>query len=219
MGRLGQKDDYNVRDLLKRAALAARSRRRRRCRKAIALYRRVMEFEPDNVDHHRKLAPLLAHVGQPVEAYVSYRLVAEDRFNRGFVDQAIGIYREAVQTLPRQLPVWKELAALEVKRDRPADAAMVLLAGRSHFRGRRFRSQAIELLAEANRLRPGDLAITFDLASLLARAGEPRRALHLLDQLTAAHPKLLRRIRAKQLRIVAGPRTAWRWLRALLLNR
>jgi len=52
---------------------AARAQRKGRRKKAITLYRQVLEHEPENPDLHRKLAPLLARTRKPAEAWASYR--------------------------------------------------------------------------------------------------------------------------------------------------
>jgi hypothetical protein len=111
--------------------------------------------------------------------------------------------------------LWKDLAALELKRGRRVDAVEALLKGRRRFRGRRSRAEAIELLVAAHHIDPINLAVTFDLASQLARSGDRPRALALLDGLAAARPSDGRRIRAKQFRISPGLHTAWYWFRSL----
>ena len=90
---------------------------------------------------HRKLAALLAADGQSREAWASYRKALEHLLGRGFADQAVGVCREAVRSLPREASTWRALAALEVERQRPADAICALLEGRSQFRSRSQRAQ------------------------------------------------------------------------------
>ena len=46
----------------------------------------------------------------------------------------------------------------------------------------------------------------------LGRAGKRSRAYEVLEELLAAHPERVRRIRARQFRVCPGPATAWRWL-------
>jgi hypothetical protein len=47
---------------------AARARSRRQWRRAIALYRQVLTFEPNSVEIHERLAPLLAATRQEFDA-------------------------------------------------------------------------------------------------------------------------------------------------------
>ena len=146
MGLLARRRPYDRRRNLERAALAARGRSKRKRRRAIALYREVLERDPSATDVHRKLAPLLARNGEGEAAARSYHTAADAYVKRGFVEQAIGVYREALVQLPRQVRFWSELAKLELERGRTADALKVLLEGRRVFRRRRDRAHAIALL-------------------------------------------------------------------------
>ncbi len=203
-------------DRVRILAAATRAQRKGRRKKAIALYRQVLEFEPENPDLHRKLAPLLARTRKRAEAWASYRRAAEGLVRLGFVDRAIGVFREASGYLPREEEVWLGLADLEAKRGRRADALQALLAGRSHLRSRADRTRAIRLLARARALDPSCFEASFDLAGLLARSGHRARSLSLLNELaTRARGKDLRRVRARQLRVSPGLRAAWRWLSSI----
>jgi tetratricopeptide (TPR) repeat protein len=208
---------YDRQRILARAALAQRKGRRK---KAIALYRRVLEFEPANPDLHRKLAPLLARRRERAAAWASYRLAVAGLVRLGFVERAIGVCREAAGYLPREAEVWLGLADLETKRGRRADAIQVLLTGRRHLRSRADRPGAVRLLVRARELDPGCFEASFDLAGLLARSGQRVRSLRLLEQLAArSGGRELRRIRARQLCLSPTPRSAWRWLDAWLRPR
>ncbi len=217
MGLLRREKPYDRTRLLHRAARAARAGKWRGPgpkRKAIGFYRQVLAVEPDNPDLHRKIAPLLALTRQTESAWSSYRRAAEALRERGFVDRAIGVYREAVRFLPRQVAAWKRLAELELERGRRRDAVATLLAGQRQFRSRHTRQHAIILLTEAHKLDPNDPAVTFDLASLLARTGARGRAMAILDALLVARPEVEPAIRGRQFRIAPGIASAWRCLRA-----
>jgi len=210
----GRKQSYNRSRLL---GDAARAQRKGKLRKAAALYHEVLAVEPGNVDIERKLAPLLARTGQRAEAWASYRRAAEGFAKHGFVERAIGVYREAVQQLPRESALWLALAELELKRGRRADAVEALSSGARGLRARAERPQAIRLLERAYQLDPTAFEVSFELAGRLARAGKRERALGLLEELaTRKNGRMLRRVRARQLRISPGPGTGWRWLRAAL---
>jgi len=210
----GRKQRYDRSRLL---ADAAAAQRKGKLRKAAALYREVLAVEPGNVDIERKLAPLLARTGQRVEAWTSYRRAVDGLARHGFVDQAIGVYREAAQHLPRQGELWLALAELELKRGRRADAVEALSRGARGLRARKERTQAIRLLERAHELDPAAFEVSFELAGRLAQAGKRDRALRLLDALAVNKNRgLLRRVRGRQARIAPGPRAAWRWLSALV---
>ena len=208
----GRKRRYDRSKLL---ADAASAQRKGKLRKAAALYREVLAVEPGNVDLERKLAPLLAKTKQREEAWASYRRAAEGLAGHGMLDQAVGVYRECAQLLPRQGELWLALANLEAKRGRKADAVKALLAGAGKLRGRKERAVAIRLLERARELEPGDFEVSFELAGRLARVGKRERALQLLDQLAARkRGRMLRRVRRRQLFLAPGPGTAWRWIQA-----
>ena len=199
---------------------AAHAREKRKYKKAITLYRQVLQHEPRNTDLHRKLAPLLAQTKQESEAKVSYALVLSALTRDGLSEQATGLYREALKHMPMDVELWAELADLQVKRKMPADAVRTLLEGRRRFRSRKNLPQAIRLLLRVHEVEPYHLEGTLDLAGLLSRSGRTPQALGLLDGLARRScGRSLRRVRGRQFRLAPGFGTAWRWLRALLLRR
>jgi tetratricopeptide (TPR) repeat protein len=203
--------------VMKRAAVA---RKKRRNKKAISLYRQILAEEPDNPDLHKKIAPLLAMTRQNDEALASYRAAAEGFVKKGFTAQAIGLLRAAAVYLPRETILWQNVAELEASRGRVPDAVRALVEGRSHFRSRRQRPQAIQLLRLARRLDAKDFPLNFDLACLLAKTGNRRQAVRMLDELAASSiVKNLRRVRARQFRIAPSPTRAWLLVRVWLLRR
>lgn len=199
---------------------AAGARRRRKHQKALELYQRVLAKEPDNPDLHRKVAPLLAATKQEAQAWAAYRRAVDGLVQQGFLEQAIGVFREATGYLPRHVEVWSGLAELELKRQRSADAHKALLEGRRHFRSRKHRAEAIALLTRARKIDPRHFETSFDLAGLLGRSGASRRAQRLLDELASwtQGPKL-RRVRARQFGLSPSPAAGWRWMRAALRGR
>jgi thioredoxin-like negative regulator of GroEL len=194
---------------------AAGARRRRKRGKALELYRQVLAKEPENADVLRRVAALLAETKQPAESWATYRRAVAGLQQRGFVDQAVGVLREACASLPHETEVWTTLADFELERGRPIDAHKTLVDASHRFRGRRHRSQAILLLLRARKLDPHHFAANFELAGLLSGAGARERALRLLDELArAARGGRLRRVRMRQLALQPTPAAAWRWLRA-----
>ena len=74
--------------------------------KAIALYGRVLEIEPENTDLLRRLAGQRVRAGQREEAWRDCRTAAERLIKAGFVEQAIGAYRDFATHLPDGTAVW-----------------------------------------------------------------------------------------------------------------
>jgi tetratricopeptide (TPR) repeat protein len=216
MGWFGRKI-YDRSRLLDQAQQATRRRRRRR---AIAFYREILAVDPNDAHVHRKVAPLLARTKQSEDAWESYRRAAAALTRQGFVDQAIGIYREACTHMPRDHRVWQGLSELEVERGRPVDAVNTLVEGARNLRSRRTQQQALALLAQARKIQPGAFEPGFELANLLVRAGARDRALKLLHGLAPrARGSQLRRLRRRLFLLSPTPANAWRWLTAVLSRR
>ncbi len=198
---------------------AVTARRKGRTKKAIELYRRVLENEPRNFDLHRRIAPLLAQTKQPEDALASFQLAADGLVGQGFEEQAIGVYREAARYLPLKVQVWEAIAKLQVRLRRRPDAVKSLLEGRRHFRGRKHRAEALRLLIRAREVDPTDYDATLDLARLIGRSNRAEST-RLFEAVAAScRGRKLRRVRGAQFRVMPTPRVAWRWLRALLLGR
>jgi predicted Zn-dependent protease len=212
MGWLRRKKPYD-RSRLMRDAAGVRKKGKRH--KAIALYREILAVEPNDPDVHRRIAPLLAETKEPAAAWESYQRAVDGLTRQGFVDQAVGVLREASERLPRQPEVWGALADVQLKRHRPVDAHQALVEGHRHFRSRSDRSHAILLLLRARKLAPRDFVTNFDLARLLAKAGARGRARSLLEEIASwSTGKQLRRVRARQFALSPTPAAAWRWLTA-----
>lgn len=209
----GRKDEYDRSRLL---VDAARALRKGKLQKAVSRYREILGVEPGNDDIHRRLAPVLARMGQREAAWASYQRAAEALEKRGFVERAVGVYREAACRLPRLGDVWLAIAELEVARGRRPDAVVALRDGRSKLKARSDRADVIRLLERSRELAPMDFQAGFELAGLLAKVGRRDAALELLDELAQrCDARTLRRVRARQLNLAPGVRSFWRWLQAL----
>lgn len=213
MGLLSRKRRYDRKQLLRQAGAA---RGRGRLKKAVDLYQQVVAKEPRNAEVHRKLAPLLARTKKPDASLKSYRIAAEDLIKAGFVEQAIGVYREAVAQLPPRRELFLAISDLELGRGRQPDAIGALMEGRRRFRKRRDRSDAIVLLMRVRKLDRNHLEANLELALLFAKTGNRAHAFRLLDEQAARRcGPTLRRVRARQFRLAPGPITGFRWLRAV----
>ena len=69
MGIFSSEPDYDRTRILE---AASRARARKRYRKAVTLYRRVLAVEPANLELHARLAPLLAVTGRHFDAWTSF---------------------------------------------------------------------------------------------------------------------------------------------------
>jgi len=185
--------------------------------KAIALYERMREVEPENTDVLRRLAAQRARAGQRAEAWRDCRQAAQRLARKGFVEQAIGVYRDFANHFPDEVAIWEALSDLELARKRRPDAVVVLLEGRRSFRSRRNRQAALSLLRRARKIDPTHFEANFDLAGMLARDGAALPAGRILEELARrAVGRNLRRVRGRQFRLSPSLAAAWRWLCALV---
>lgn len=195
---------------------AAGARKKGRRKKAIELYRKVLAVEPDDVQVHRKIAPLLAETKQRDDAWKSYQHASGRLRSQGHVDQAIGVLREAARHLADEPELWHALSRLELERDRRPDAVSTLLEGARHFRSRRSRDTALSLVQAARKIDPDGFEPNLALGRLLARAGARDRAKRLLEGLAIRSRGAQRRqVRALLFRLSPTPSAAWRWLKAM----
>jgi tetratricopeptide (TPR) repeat protein len=194
---------------------AQRARNRGRRKRAITLYQQILKVDPQDPIVLRKVAPLLASSKRLPEAWDSYRRVASHLKRQGFVDQAIGVYREATTWLWQEKTLWLALADLEVERGRGVDAVGALVDGARRLRKRKTMQDALALLVRAREIQPGAFEPNFELGGLLARAGKRDRAKRVLMELVPrARGRDLRRLRGRLFRLSPGPVTAWHWIAA-----
>ncbi len=197
------------------AAALARARKKRA--RAIALYREALAHEPESVELHAKLAPLLAETGQHFDAWYSFRVVARSCLRAGHADRALAVYREATLYLPREVEAWQAVARMQIKGERRREAIETLLEGSRNFRTRWLVPQAVFLLRCAREVDPWDFEVVLELGLLLAGSDQKPEARLLLEGLAErSEGDRLRRVRAAQLRVAPGPTAAWRWLRELV---
>lgn len=197
---------------------ADQARRRGRRRRAISLYRWVLAVEGGNPSLHAKLAPLLARDGQPFDAWRHFQSAARGWLKSGHSDEALAVYRKAVQSLPRTVEAWLELGDLHRREGRRRDAVEALREGRRHLRRQRYRAEATHLLRCAHALEPGNLDVTLDLAQQLALSRQRREAVLILEDLAArCAPDDLKRVRRAMLRVTHSASALWLWLRSVFL--
>jgi tetratricopeptide (TPR) repeat protein len=191
---------------------ANRARARRQWRRAIALYRQILAVEPNSVEIHERLAPLLAATRQEFDAWNSYRAIAHAALREGREDRAIAVFREASHALPQEIQAWQGLARLLVRQSEPDAAIEVLLEGSRQFRSHFLRPQAIHLLRRARAIDPWHFETVLDLAVHLGRADQQTEAAMLLEGLAErCQDRQLRRVRAAALTVAPGPRSLMRW--------
>jgi hypothetical protein len=119
--------------------------------------------------------------------------------------------------VPEQTTAWLAIAELHIHRERKSSAVEALLEGRSHFRRRKCRAEAIRLLSRAREIDPSHFEVNLDLARLLAKTRSRPMARRILREIAPrCHRGELVRLRSIQFRLSPTPAAALRWLRAVL---
>ena len=212
MGFIHRRLDYDRKWLL---AEAEKARVRGRQRRAISFYRRILAAEPHDSNLHARVAPLLAATGKPFDAWQSYRQAAQAHLKNKSREDALALFREATKALPMQIEAWQWVAKLELKREKSEAAISALLEGRTKFRSRRRRPEAIALLREARSIDTWRVDIVLDLARLLRRSRQSPEAQWILAQLAdRMSGRDLRIVRGALWRIEPSLKHSWNWLRA-----
>jgi tetratricopeptide (TPR) repeat protein len=221
VGRSADKErvsrDYSSKLLLERAE---RARIKGRTRRAIARYRELLAVDREAPEVHAKLAPLLARTRQRFDAWQSFRAAAEGFMRAQDPERALAIYYDAAHHLPRLTEIWQMIARLQCARGKSQEALRVLREGRTKFRRRGQRAEAIHLLRAAQDVDPWHTDVVLDLAKLLWLNRQRAESLLLLEGLAQRSVGVpLRRARALQFRISLRPAHAWLWLKALRTSR
>jgi len=212
LGLIRRRLDYDRKWLL---AEAEKARIRGQKRRAISFYRRILAAEPHEPSLHARIAPLLAATGQRFDAWRSYRNAAQAHLKNDNRDQGLALFRDATKALPHQVEAWQWVAKLELKRGARDAAIGALLEGRTKFRSRRSRPEAIALLREARGIDEWRLDIALDLARLLRRSRQVHEAQWMLGRLAErVSGRDLRIVRGAQWRIEPSLKHSWNWLRA-----
>ncbi|MEW5740098.1 MAG: hypothetical protein AB1938_14290 [Myxococcota bacterium] len=196
-------------------AEAEKARGKGNRKKAVAAYRRILEHEPDDWQVHGKLAPLLVDE-DPFEAWNSFEKAAQGHLDKGFVDRALGVYRQAMGALPFIPEGWEKIAALYQRKGHAPDAVKALVDGQRHFwKTPEDRVVAERFLNAALSLDAWNVDATLALAQLLKRRKDVAGAVAKLDALLAHLPTspAKKRVLRARLAVSFTLRHLWAWLR------
>lgn len=112
---------------------------------AIALFQKVIEKDPDNVEAHYNLALSLLRSGKQEEAIAllekvkemkpdmmeTYLALGECYFNKGENDKAVSYFEKALEIDPNNAEVYYNVGIIHYKNDRTDDAVKNFLASKS----------------------------------------------------------------------------------------
>lgn len=209
--RPSKQDDLDRSAMMREASDARGNGKRKR---AVELYRRLLERDAQDFEVHGKLAQLLAESGDIAEASRSFHAGAEGNHKKGFTDRAIALLHQAVQSLPEDLDAWLRISDLQLVRSKKAEAASTLARARKLFRRRDQLAAAAQILQSHLQLEPASTDIVVDLAQVEKKRGHRGRAIELLEGVIPTAEPLDRKGLLKALFLVApSPRRLWRWIK------
>jgi cytochrome c-type biogenesis protein CcmH/NrfG len=202
---------------LDRAALLRKAeelRGRNQPKKAIAELKKLLALDPNDVQAHSRLGPLLVLTGDPKQAVPSLRVAAADLDARGFMDKSLSVWLQVAQLEQVDVEAWEKVANAHVLRGRKADAVKALLQGAECQLGTAGRPRAVRLLRGALTIEPHHLESTLLLARVLKKQRAREEAAALLEAAVGwARGSALKRVRWTQWVLFPGFGTFWRWLR------
>ena len=155
-------------------------RARRKYRKALKEYLRIIEMDPEDQQVIGRLADLYRIIGNKAEAISYYEKAADHFFNQERIDKAAPLYKQLVNLDPKTLRRYQDLGEVYVMREHVGDAIQLYKDGIRAMRGRRFMAERIQLHEFIVEHDAKDFAIRLTLAKLLRKNGEPAQAKRLL---------------------------------------
>lgn len=207
------KKPYNRTNVMARAN-EARSKGRRK--KAIGLYREVLEQDPEDADALTRLAPLLAESGDEDGAWRAFMAAAAAHEAKGFRDRAAGIWKQVTEALPNRREGWEALAELNLTRERQRDAVVVLVEGSKNFTKGEDREIAVDLLSRAQEIEPWHWSVCWPLGRLLIQVDRVNHARQLFGAfVTHVTGSKARKVRWQLFRLDPGFGSFIRWVKAL----
>jgi tetratricopeptide (TPR) repeat protein len=196
-------------------AVADVARARGRRKQAIAGYRRVLEANPQDLNVHAKLAPLLAAAGDRDGALASFRTAADGQAKAGFHERALSLFIQAADHYPDEETLWPEIARLHLQRGRRAEAVANLTEGGWRLLLARRPQLAEWVLRLALQFEPYDGDANAILARVLRKLGRRDEAVAALEGVAArTRGRRLRAVRGLVFRIHPTPAHFWAWMRA-----
>ena len=156
---------------------------RRRLRKAIREYEKILSLDPLDIEVHTRIAPLYIKAGRKEPAKASLRHVIACYEVQGFVDKAIAMLRLSLTIDPRDLAAHLHLADLYLGKSHTGDAVKLLEGSRRTFRGKRFLQEAIAVEQKILSLAPDDFLAQSSLVRLLWKDGKRESAMDRLRRM------------------------------------
>lgn len=134
---------------------------------SLAVLRKMVELDPENVQSRKKLAEIIAREGNTADAIAEFQKIAEELKAKGRLDDLAGVLERIVHLDQGNLDVVRELAALYLDRGDP--------------------KRALAKLQICFRANPQDLATLEMLSKAFVALGQPEKAKSVLREISKIH--------------------------------
>lgn len=196
------------------AAKAAEARGKGKRKRAVELYREILEHDPEDHEVHGKIAQLLAEGGDLTAASVSFRAGAEGYHKKGFTDRAIALLKQGTTYLPTDAELWLRISEMYVGREKKKDAEKTLSDARPMFKRKADLRGAARILDAHLALEPRALDVAIDRAQVAKRLRDRDHGVALLTGLLAgASDAERKKLRKALFSLQPSLGSWWRWVR------
>lgn len=157
--------------------------------KALALYKKVLNVDPNDPDSLLALGELSEEKGLPADA-IKYYLAAADRLSKmGKKDGALDVYWKILSLSPSNIPLRTKVAEVLLKEGLHADAAKEYLHLARFYDDNGDISKATEHYRKALELHPMNKEAAFGLGNLYEKSGRMEKAMECMKEAAALFPE------------------------------
>ncbi len=161
---------------------AEKLRAKRKYKRALREYIKIIDSDPDDLKVQNRLAELYKILKLPEQAIPYYESVANSFMQEERWDKAISLYRQIIELDRHCIQRYEDLARVFVAKDLKADAIHLYKEALPWFRRRKWRVQFVDLHGWILELDPYEHSIRFDLAKLLRRCKRSEEAIALISK-------------------------------------
>ncbi|HSB30966.1 MAG TPA: tetratricopeptide repeat protein [Candidatus Sulfobium mesophilum] len=157
--------------------------------KALALYKKVLNVDPNDPDSLLALGELSEEKGLPADA-IKYYLAAADRLSKmGKKDGALDVYWKILSLSPSNIPLRIKVVEVLLKEGLHADAAKEYLHLARFYDDNGDIPKATEHYRKALELHPMNKEAAFGLGNLYEKSGRMEKAMECIKEAAALFPE------------------------------
>ncbi len=156
--------------------------------KAIALYKKILNLSPKEVDAIISLAELNAEKGLIGNANENYLVAAEIYMKDGATEKALGIYQEIVKISPSNLKIRLKIADMYLKIDLNSEATDEYQKIAGDYLEKKDYEKAQELYLRVIGIKPQNVIPYIGLSKIAENSGEIKQAYEYLNKAISITP-------------------------------